>query len=178
MRLLLTGGAACGKSTYAKSQLMSYQAPRYYIDTMYPCENESLAKKKRHQKLRKNEDLIIIEQYTDIGEITFPARGTVLLECLCNLTANEMFDENDNFRNRYGYDVVEKIANDIKILETKCNMLIVVTNEVGGDGRIYEIGTREYVKALGKLNATLANRFERVVELVCGIPQIRKGQLP
>jgi adenosylcobinamide kinase/adenosylcobinamide-phosphate guanylyltransferase len=40
----------------------------------------------------------------------------------------------------------------------------------GADGGGYGELTMRYVDALGELNARLASRFDRVLELVCGIP--------
>ena len=54
----------------------------------------------------------------------------------------------------------------------------MVTNNVFEDGRIYEETTMAYLRAMGRINAGLARRAERVVEVVCGIPLFLKGQPP
>lgn len=41
MRILLTGGSACGKSTYAETLAVRLAAPRYYIATMRIFDDES-----------------------------------------------------------------------------------------------------------------------------------------
>lgn len=173
MRILLTGGSGCGKSTFAERLARELPAPRYYLATMRPFETESRAKIKRHQAQRAEMDFVTIERETQIGEVELPGRGTVLLECMCNLLANEMFDDSGNER-----DVYDTILADILALEQKCDTLIVVTNEVGSDGGDYDAGTARYIETLGRLNRALANRYDAVAELVCGIPLILKGQLP
>ena len=173
MRILLTGGSGCGKSTYAERLARELPAPRYYLAAMRPYDAESLVKIRRHQAQRESADFVTIERDTGVGGVTFPARGTVLLECLCNLLANEMFDEAGNER-----DVYDTILADIVSLEQKCDTLIVVTNEVGGDGVAYSASTARYLETLGRLNRALAKRFDAMAELVCGIPLVRKGQLP
>lgn len=95
------------------------------------------------------------------------------MECLCNLTANEMFDETGCCR-----EVGEKLLKDVERLSQRCEHLIVVTNEVGADGGAYDAGTMAYIRTLGQLNRALARRFDCVCELVCGIPLVRKGALP
>ena len=173
MRILLTGGSGCGKSTYAERLARELPAPRYYLATMRPFEAESRAKITRHQTQRADAGFITIERETDVGGVDFPTRGTVLLECMCNLLANEMFDEAGNER-----DVYDTILADIAKLEQRCDTLIVVTNEIGSDGGGYGASTERYIETLGRLNRVLANRFDTVAELVCGIPLLLKGQLP
>ena len=173
MRILLTGGSGCGKSTYAERLARSLPAPRYYIATMRPYDEECLTKIRRHQQQRESGDFITIERQTSVGGIVFPARGTVVLECMCNLLANEMFDENGNER-----DVYDKILADVNALAQSCDTLIVVTNEVGGGAERHEAGTLRYIKMLGRLNCALAASSDLVAELVCGIPLVLKGKLP
>ena len=173
MRILLTGGSGCGKSTFAERLARALPAPRCYIATMRPYDGESRVKIARHQAQRADAGFDTIERETDVGNLEFPARGTVLLECMCNLLANEMFDEAGGER-----DVYDKILLDIGKLEQSCDTLIVVTNEVGSDGGAYDESTVRYIETLGRLNRALAKRFDCVAELVCGIPLVLKGQLP
>ncbi|MEA5048529.1 MAG: bifunctional adenosylcobinamide kinase/adenosylcobinamide-phosphate guanylyltransferase [Eubacteriales bacterium] len=173
MRILLTGGSGSGKSTYAERLCRALPAPRYYVATMRPYDGECLLKIRRHRVQRESADFTTIERQEDVGGLVFPARGTVLLECMCNLLANEMFDEVGNKR-----DVFEKILMDLATLEKACETLIVVTNEVGSDGGVYAENTAFYIETLGRINRALAERFDLVVELVCGIPLARKGELP
>lgn len=173
MRILLTGGSACGKSTYAEALAARCETPVTYLATMRAYGAESEIKIARHRAMREKRGFVTVERDTDVGEIMLPARGTVLLECLCNLLANEMFDERGNER-----DVFDKLLFDIDALSKRCDTLIVVTNEVGGDGCGYAPSTRRYIELLGRLNRALASRFDAVTELVCGIPVALKGEIP
>ena len=172
MNILLTGGAACGKSSYAEMLAMRFDEPRYYIATMRPFGEESVIKINRHRRLREGKGFRLVEQYTDIGGVVMPNRGTAVLECLCNLTANEMFDENGNSR-----DPFDDILLGVLALSEKCSNLIVVTNDVGSGGYDYDKGSRQYIEVLGRLNAAVASRFDCVYELVCGIPVAIKGEI-
>ena len=67
MRILLTGGSGCGKSTYAERLARSFSAPRYYIATMRPYDEECLAKICRHQQQREDGDFLTIERQTSVG---------------------------------------------------------------------------------------------------------------
>ena len=102
-----------------------------------------------------------------------PARGTALLECVANLTANEMFAQDGSVA-----DPVENVLSGVDALDRQCDRLIVVTNDVGSDGIEYDATTSAYVEALGRINAALAARAETVLELVAGIPLVLKGELP
>ena len=164
MRTLITGGASSGKSTFAEKLLLASKGPHYYIATMRYSDQECIDKIARHRLRREGSDIITIEKPTDIGGIFVPERGTVLLECVCTLLDNEMFDEEGNER-----DVYQKLIDGIERLAKQCDDLIVVTNEVGSAFSVsYSQSTLNYIHTVGKINCTLAASFDQVYELVCG----------
>lgn len=173
MRILLTGGSGSGKSTYAESLARALPTPRYYIATMRPYDKECQVKIFRHKQQRESGEFITIERQTDVHAIEFPARGTAILECMCNLLANEMFDECGEV-----HDVYDKILADIEALAKKCDTLILVTNEVGGGTGEYTPEVLRYIETLGRINRSLVASFDYAAELVCGIPLALKGRLP
>ena len=173
MRILLTGGSAGGKSTFAESIAEKLGGRLWYIAAMKPYGEESERKIARHRAMRAKKGFSTVERYTDVAGLSLPERGTVLLECLCNLTANEMFDPEGA-----GDDTVNAVLRGVESLERQCDNLIVVTNDVGSDGGGYSELTMRYVDALGEINRILAARFDAVYELVCGIPLPLKGELP
>lgn len=173
MMILLTGGSGCGKSTFGESLVLKFPLPRYYVATMRPYGEESQRKIARHRELRKEKRFETIEKQTDVGEIVLPERGTVLLECLCNLSANEMFDDDGNER-----DPFEKIVEGVHRLNAQAENLVLITNDVGSDFEDYSESTMRYVNLLGRLNAAFAREADVVCELVCGIPIVLKGELP
>ena len=174
MNILLTGGSACGKSTFGEALAARLPKPRTYVATMRPFEGESEEKILRHQFQRADKGFSTVERETDLSGLRLPARGTVLLECVCNLAANEMFDEAGDIRP----GAEEAILSGIETLSQQCETLIVVTNDVGSDGGGYDESTMRYVDLVGLVNRELAKRFDCVCELVCGIPLVLKGFLP
>ena len=173
MTILLTGGSACGKSSYAEAICVRGPGPRYYLAAMQPYGEEGRRKVERHRRLRAGKGFETIERYTDYASLRLPERGTALLECICNLTANEMFDENGKQS-----DPVRRVLDGVDALAAQCETLVVVTNDVGSDGIPYEEGTAAYVRALGRINGELAKRADTVIEMVAGIPILWKGELP
>ena len=91
MLTLVLGGAASGKSGYAESLVMKTALPRYYIATMQVWDAECAARVEKHRKMRAAKQFETVECPLHLENIRLPARGTVLLEDLGNLTANEVF---------------------------------------------------------------------------------------
>lgn len=194
MITLVTGGSGSGKSAYAESLLYSCEGIRYYIATMQIYDAEGEKKVERHRKLRAGKGFLTIESPMNVGKIQFVCAGepgqaqyrqeaerkgqcssekkSALLECMSNLTANEMFTK-DGMKSEE--EVVEKIVSEIQTLSQKLDNLVIVTNNVFEDGVIYDAGTMEYLRALGRINATLAHLADRVAEVVVGIPVELKG---
>ena len=165
MLILLTGGSGCGKSSYAEKLCTALPQPRYYIAAMQPWGEGGARKVARHRAMRQGKGFETIERYRDLEHLVLPERGTALLECICNLTANEMFDEQGNCS-----DPCARVLDGVEALAAQCGDLVVVTNDVGSDGGVYDASTRQYIDAVGRINAALASRADQVWELVCGIP--------
>ena len=190
----MTGGSGSGKSAYAESLLSSCEGIRYYIATMQIYDAEGEKKVERHRKLRAGKGFLTIESPINVGKIRFACTGeaeqaqyrqeaerkvqgssekkSALLECMSNLTANEMFTK-DGMKSEE--EVVEKIVSEMQTLSQKLDNLVIVTNNVFEDGVIYDAGTMEYLKALGRINTALARLADRVAEVVVGIPVELKG---
>ena len=194
MITLVTGGSGSGKSAYAEDVAVSAEGTeKYYIATMQIYDAEGERKVERHRKLRAGKGFTTIESPWDVGQVVFPTfteaktvctdcgepepiqkkpgQKTALLECMSNLVANEMFSTGGM---REEDAVVTKVVQDMELLAAKLDHLVIVTNNVFEDGIPYDAGTMTYLRALGRINAALAKRADRVVEVVVGIPVILK----
>ena len=111
-----------------------------------------------------------MERYTALDELVLPKGSVVLLECMSNLVANEMFRE-DGFHP----EVAEEIILGVKNLLDQAEHVVIVTNEIFSDGVLYEGESEKYKEQLGQINCNLAEMADRVVEVVYGIPVWHKG---
>ena len=137
---------------------------------MQAFDEESHRRIRRHRHMRAGKGFETIERYTELDELLIPKDCVVLLECMSNLVANEMFRE-DGFHP----EVAEKITEGVKNLLSQAKHVVIVTNEIFSDGILYEEESEQYKKELGQINQKLAKMAEEVVEVVYGIPVWHKG---
>lgn len=71
-----------------------------------------------------------------------------------------------------GASDLEKLAEDLSARE------IVIASEVGGGVVPADPAERAAREAAGRLACLLARRADTVVRVVCGLPQVLKGELP
>lgn len=172
MRTLIIGAAASGKSEYAESRLLG-KDKLFYLATLADFGGDSLERIAKHRKNRAGKGFSTIESARSIyalGEETLPHGANLLLECVGNLAANELF-----MGQRKENEAFESIRRGILLLESRCADIVVVTNDVFGDGAAYDAATTEYMRLLARCNAFLASRFDEVIEVVCGIPIFLKA---
>lgn len=171
MTTLITGGAKCGKSRLAEKLLDGFADNKFYIATMRPFGDEAFAAIGRHRKIRAGKGFETLEKYTGLHELELSRYSHILLECIANLCANEMF------RDRDICDPTENILRGIKYLQTRAETLVIVTNNVGSDGEDYGTETNKYIEVMGRLNSLIADISDNVIECVYGVPVVLKGKL-
>lgn len=193
MITLITGGSGSGKSAYAESLFEQEEKRKYYLATMQVYDEEGKQKVERHRRLRAGKGFLTVEQPRSIDraleQIADAAESSVLLECMSNLVANEMFAAEDTKpqeeadsaggpfgreepRNRAEQDTAERIIRQLEILAGALKNLVIVTNNVFEDGMTYEASTMEYLRTLAEVNRRLAARADAVIEVVVGIPVV------
>ena len=178
MMTLIIGGSGSGKSAYAEDYMVSISEDRkkYYIATMQIYDEEGKRKVERHRMLRGGKGFSTIEQPIDIGkaaEKMEDGERTALLECISNLTANEMFLEEIHGTEEA---ITEKIVGGIAVLNRELTHLVIVSNDVFEDGNVYDKTTMAYIRAMGRINQKLAEMADEVVEVVVGIPIVIKNK--
>ena len=203
---IVYGGSASGKSSYAESFAMSLQGEGrlLYIATMYPykwntteIDPETMQRIERHRAMRADKGFDTVECYRHVEHIVAKRQDVLLLECMSNLLANEMYLEQDSDDGGLAETMSEvekagvgmsetlspvskKIVQALVNLSTRVQDVVIVTNDVFSDGGslTYDESTREDVKNLAEINCALARVAETVTEVVCGIPVIVKKNHP
>ena len=172
MMTLVIGGAASGKSEFAEGLVLNAgNLPRYYIATMQPFDDECRARIRRHREMRAKKQFTTVECFVYLEQVTLPQKGVVLLECMSNLAANELYSPDG-----VGDDAVESIQRGIRRLKSQCQELVIVSNEVFSGGSNYEGDTLRYLRVLAEVNRMLAKEADTVYEVVCGAPVCHKGE--
>ena len=191
-RMILTviGGSGSGKSEYAEQRVMEFaeKAGRYafaqqknpvqkiYLATMKAEGDAAQARIRRHLQLREGKGFQTIEcpeQVSQaISQMDAAAHQVVLLECVSNLAANEMFRADGMAEPARVY---EKLCRELSRLAASCADLVLVTNDIHADGCRYDAATASYISLLGRVNQYLASISDEVVEVVYGCPIIQKG---
>lgn len=171
MMVLVTGGSGSGKSAYAEDRVISLgEARRIYIATMQAFDPESRRRIDRHRRMRAGKGFETVERYRDLDELFLPSDSVVLLECMSNLVANEMFRE--------GADaalVADHVIEGVKHVKKQVRHVVIVTNEIFSDGFPYDSETKVYQQVLGEINCRMAELADQVTEVVYGIPVHHKG---
>ena len=182
---VVTGGSGSGKSAYAEEQICMLKKKTnsrhlYYIATMVPYGKETEQKILRHRQMRNGKGFETLECFTDLKKLVQTEPGfradaaeegiCVLLECMSNLTANELYlDTGAKERTR------EAVLEGIRELEKRCRGLVAVTNEVFCDLPPADEEMQEYLSVLGTINCRMAKMADQVTEVVYGIPvQVKK----
>jgi len=162
---LVIGGAASGKSAFAEGHVLSLPGRRVYLATMEP--SGAADRIQKHRRMRAGKGFETVERYVNLSGLRLPPDSNVLLECLGNLTANELYSPEGGGGNA--------VLSGVEHLLNQCAHLTVVTNEVCSGGTDYAGDTLAYMRELARLNCILAARADCVVEVVCGLPDILKG---
>ena len=170
MLTIVTGGSGSGKSAFAEDKVLAFgEAQRVYIATMHPFDEESHKRIERHRKMRAGKGFETIECYTGLKDVKLPSGCVVLLECMSNLVANEMFEEQGAHE-----QTVKDIMSGIDELVRQAAHVVIVTNEIFSDAVVFDKEMASYLEYLGKINQAVALRADEVVEVVYGIPVYKK----
>ena len=185
MTVFVSGGCKNGKSSFAEElacwlrglegfserahNVRPYEGsdrPLYYLATMISTDNEDDERIKRHQDQRAGMGFATIEAGRDILAATEHCNGTLLLDSITALLANEMFG--------IGWDgelrllAYIKVADDVVRLLDRFESAVVVSDYIYSDAMLYDDLTEEYRRGLAYVDRELARRCDAVVEVCQG----------
>ncbi|MDD4682061.1 MAG: bifunctional adenosylcobinamide kinase/adenosylcobinamide-phosphate guanylyltransferase [Eubacteriales bacterium] len=196
MLALISGGSGSGKSQLAEKLAvrLADNSALYYVATMMRGHDDESARKiARHREQRSGHGFLTVERPFAGGELAYSrtsaqeiaesesknsvqSDGVILLECLSNLLANEMF-----LRSEQGLDYLspeqaaEIIWYDLMQLAERSRHLVIVSNEVFADAMVFDDHSRSYLRLLGWLNQKLAEEADLSLEVYYGLPIVHKG---
>lgn len=167
---LVLGGASSGKSAFAESLAKSSGRPLFYAATAQIFDEEMQEKVNKHKEMR-GRGWTTLEAPLDPGQALreVAADGLVLLDCATMWLSNHLLAEND---------VAAATTRLFADLQDAPAPVIVVSNEVGLSVVPENALARQFRDAQGRLNQQLAAEAGLVVNVVAGLPQVLKGQLP
>lgn len=165
MTVLIIGYPDSGKSKIAEDMAMELSAPgeRIYLATMIPYGDEGRERVERHRAMRAGKGFVTMEVpydvYAAVMETGDAAGRTLLLECVSNLVANEMFE-----RRTAPEAAVDKITEDVEKLSSLARDLIIVSNHYEISD-VFDEETRLYSKTLDAVNEKLKDIADSVITL-------------
>jgi adenosylcobinamide kinase / adenosylcobinamide-phosphate guanylyltransferase len=170
MLQLILGGARSGKSRLAEKLACDSDLNVTYIATSQPLDGE-MSERVAHHRARRPSSWALIEEPLELARVLRENARTdrcLLVDCLTLwLTNLLMLDSAERL-------TVERDAL-LDCLATLPGEIIFVSNETGmGVVPLGEL-TRRYVDEAGWLHQALAERCQRVVLTVAGLPLTLKG---
>ena len=164
MLVFISGGVRSGKSSYGETLAAELAGARkIYMATSEPYDDEMRDRIKHHKEQRKGKGFFTIEKSRGIGELTneLEDTDTVLLDCLGNLLANEMFSADDS-------NPANSIFRDISSINNKISNLIIISNDVFSDGCLYSDSVVRYIDELAELHKMIVRISDRAIECSYG----------
>ena len=170
MYQLILGGARSGKSRLAEQLAADSALPVIYIATSQPLDGEMNARVALHRQ-RRPDHWGLIEEPIELARVlreNASPDSCLLVDCLTLWLTNLLMLE-DPARLALERDYL------LETLATLPGEIIFVSNETGmGVVPLGEL-TRRYVDEAGWLHQALAERCQRVVLTVAGLPLTLKG---
>lgn len=170
MRELILGGARSGKSRLAEKLAADSGLAVTYIATSQALDGEMSSRIRQHRE-RRPADWALIEEPIELARVlreSANADRCLLVDCLTLWLTNLLMLEDD----------ARLVAEREALLDCLSGLpgrIILVSNESGlGVVPMGEL-TRRYVDEAGWLHQAIAERCQRVVFTVVGLPMLLKG---
>ena len=167
----ITGGARSGKSRYAQELALELSQAPVYLATARHWDDDFKKRIQRHQSER-DERWTSIEEEKYISKLSLNGK-VIVMDCVTLWLTNFFTDTK--------YDIessLQQCKDEINGLDTVNNTFIIISNELGmGMHADTEIG-RKFTDLQGWLNQYIAQKANKVVFMVSGIPVVIKPPTP
>lgn len=160
---LITGGQRSGKSSYAQQLAEAASTQPVYLATARHWDEDFTRRIQRHQADR-GPQWTTVEVEKHLGSLNLENR-TILLDCITLWLTNIFYD------NSYDVEAALKVAkNEWDLFTQKGNQLFVVSNELGMGIHAQDEASRKFTDLQGWMNQHIAQRAEKVLLMVAGLP--------
>lgn len=180
MRIFITGGAKNGKSTLAQdlAVTLSKGGTHYYIATMIPVDEEDRERIRRHVADRAGMGFETVECGRNILSCLekVDPKGTFLLDSATALLMNEMFPESNGYR--MDLQAAQRCGRELAEFLKRVDNAVIVSDYIYSDAQRYDEITESYRRQLARIDRSLAEICDTVVEMSAGNRIIHKGGLP
>jgi adenosylcobinamide kinase / adenosylcobinamide-phosphate guanylyltransferase len=159
----ITGGQRSGKSSYAQQLAEAASDQPVYLATARHWDEDFTRRIQRHQADR-GAQWTTLEEEKHLGSLNLENK-TILLDCITLWLTNIFHD------NSYDVDAALKVAkNEWDHFTQKNNQLFVVSNELGMGIHAQDEVSRKFTDLQGWMNQYIAQRSEKVILMVAGLP--------
>ena len=166
--ILITGGQRSGKSRKAEEMALTMSREPVYMATAHVWDEEFRQRVEKHQQRRG-------PQWTNIEEERWLSRHdmtgrVVLIDCITLWLTNLFFDMQDVDK------ALQTAQSEFDRFTSRDATFIFVTNEIGSGGVSDNQVQRRFTDLQGWMNQYVAERADKVILMVSGIPVVIKSE--
>ena len=166
--ILITGGQRSGKSRKAEEMALTMSREPVYMATAHVWDEEFRQRVEKHQQRRG-------PQWTNIEEERWLSRHdmtgrVVLIDCITLWLTNLFFDMQDVDK------TLQTAQSEFDRFTSRDATFIFVTNEIGSGGVSDNQVQRRFTDLQGWMNQYIAERADKVILMVSGIPVVIKSE--
>ena len=179
MTVFISGGAKCGKSSFAQNLAVALSdgGKHYYVATMIPSGEEDLDRIRKHLADRDGMGFETVECFTNIMDClqTADADGSFLVDSVTSLIQNALFPAEENYA--MDLSAAARCADELEEFAHTVRHAVFVSDYIFSDAERYSGSTEAYRKCLASIDRRLAAVCDTVIEASAGQFIVHKGDL-
>jgi len=166
--IYLTGGAACGKSTYALDLAKASGEEVTFIATATYSDKEMYEKIAAHKRERpKSWELIEVGEGSLLEAVRKVNTAVAIIDCITMFTSTQVV-----LLEQTRETIIKLILEALKAMQEHqtCNQFIIVSNEVGWGLIPEHVLGRAYRETLGAVNKKVMASSDEAILFISGFP--------
>jgi adenosylcobinamide kinase/adenosylcobinamide-phosphate guanylyltransferase len=162
--VFITGGARSGKSRYAQELALQWSDSPVYVATARHWDDDFEKRIQRHRNER-DERWTSIEEEKYISRLSLSGK-VVVVDCVTLWLTNFFTDNKDT--------CLQECKQEIDALDIVNNLFIIISNELGMGLHAETAVGRQFTDLQGWLNQHIAQKANKAILMVSGIPLLIK----